>query len=69
MWIHMLICHQLFELYKELICPPTEGGGDIFDFGADPVGVHYVLKGVTFGSKDCTKELKLECAYILGQTS
>ena len=29
----------------------------------------YVLKMVSFGSKDCTKELKLECAYILGQTS
>ena len=23
---------------------------------------HYVLKSVSFGSKDCTKELKLECA-------
>ena len=31
--------------------------------------VKYVLKGVSFGSKDCTKELKLESAYILGQTS
>ena len=29
----------------------------------------YVLKRVSFGSKDCTKELKLECAYFLGQTS
>ena len=28
-----------------------------------------VLKRVSFGSKDCTKELKLECAYFLGQTS
>ena len=27
------------------------------------------LKRVSFGSKDCTKELKLECAYFLGQTS
>ena len=25
----------------------------------------YVLKRVSFGSKDCTKELKLECAYFL----
>ena len=25
--------------------------------------VKYVLKRVFFGSKDCTKELKLECAY------
>ena len=25
--------------------------------------VKYVLKRVSFGSKDCTKELKLECAY------
>ena len=24
----------------------------------------YVLKRVSFGSKDCTKELKLECAYF-----
>ena len=29
----------------------------------------YVLKRVSFGSKDCTKELKPECAYFLGQTS
>ena len=29
----------------------------------------YVLKRVSFGSKDCSKELKLECAYFLGQTS
>ena len=27
------------------------------------------LKGYHFGSKDCTKELKPECAYFLGQTS
>ena len=27
------------------------------------------LKGVSFGSKDCTKELKPECAYFQGQTS
>ena len=26
----------------------------------------YVLKRVSFGSKDCTKELKPECAYFLG---
>ena len=25
----------------------------------------YVLKRVSFGSKDCTKKLKLECAYFL----
>ena len=31
--------------------------------------VKYVLKRVAFGSKDCTKELKLECAYFLGQLS
>ena len=31
--------------------------------------VKYVLKRVSFGSKDCTKELKLECAYFLGQNS
>ena len=31
--------------------------------------VKYVLKMVSLGSKDCTKELKLECAYFLGQTS
>ena len=28
-----------------------------------------VLKRVSLGSKDCTKELKLEYAYFLGQTS
>ena len=27
--------------------------------------VKYVLKRVSFGNKDCTKELKLECAYFL----
>ena len=31
--------------------------------------VKYILKWVSFGNKDCTKELKLECAYFLGQTS
>ena len=31
--------------------------------------VIYVLNRVSFGSKDCTKELKLEYAYFLGQTS
>ena len=31
--------------------------------------IEYVLKRVSLGSKDCTKELKLECAYFLGQTS
>ena len=31
--------------------------------------VKYVLKRVSFGSKDCTKDLKLECAYFLGQAS
>ena len=25
----------------------------------------YVLKRVSFGSKECTKELKLECAYFI----
>ena len=29
----------------------------------------YVFKRISFGSKDCTKELKPECAYFLGQTS
>ena len=29
----------------------------------------YVIKRVSVGSKECTKELKLECAYFLGQTS
>ena len=29
----------------------------------------YVLKRVSFGSKDCTKELKSECGYFLGQNS
>ena len=31
--------------------------------------VKYVLKRASFGSKECTKELKLKCAYFLGQTS
>ena len=29
----------------------------------------YVLKRESLGSKDCTRELKPECAYFLGQTS
>ena len=29
----------------------------------------YFLKRVSFGSKECTQELKPECAYFLGQTS
>ena len=29
----------------------------------------YVLKTVSFGSKDCTKELQLECTNFLGKTS
>ena len=32
-------------------------------------GCKYVLERVSLESKDCTKELKLECAYFLGQTS
>ena len=28
-----------------------------------------IRKRVSFGSRECIKELKLECAYILGQTS
>ena len=28
----------------------------------------YVLKRVSFGSKECTKELKLECAYYRVRT-
>ena len=31
--------------------------------------VKYVLKKLSFGSKECTKELKLECANYLGQIS
>ena len=31
--------------------------------------VKYVLKKLSFGSKECTKELKLECANYLGWTS
>ena len=30
--------------------------------------VKYVLKRVSFGRKECTIELKIECAYFLGQT-
>ena len=33
------------------------------------VTVKYVFKMASFGSKDFTKELKLECAHFLGQTS
>ena len=44
-------------------------GGPASSGGGGSVAVKYVLKRVSFGSKDCTKELKLECAYFLGQTS
>ena len=33
------------------------------------LGCKYILKRLSFGSKDSAKELKLECAYFLGQTS
>ena len=33
------------------------------------VKLKYVPKRASFGSKDCTKELKLECVYLLSQTS
>ena len=32
-----------------------------------PGSTNMLLKGVSFGSKDCTKELKLECAYFLAR--
>ena len=38
-------------------------------FGARQRERKYALKMVSFGSKYCTKELILECAYFLGQTS
>ena len=31
--------------------------------------VKYFLTRGSFGSKDCTEKLKLECTYFLGQTS
>ena len=34
----------------------------------DPPWLKYVLKRVSFESKDCTKELKLEYAYFMYQT-
>ena len=42
---------------------------DLFSVYALVLDIEYVLKRVSFGSKDCTKELKLECAYFLDQTS
>ena len=30
---------------------------------------YVLIKRLSFGSKDCTEELKLECANFLGQTS
>ena len=53
----MPICMVLVEL--EITC--------VHDYMV--VNVRYVLERVSFGNKDCTKELKLECAYFLGQTS
>ena len=40
-----------------------------FRYLDDILIISNVLKRVSFGSKDCTKELKLECAYFLDQTS
>ena len=60
----------------------TERWSDVFDSlislegkwlneseNAKNESIQYVLKRVSLGSEDCTKELKLECAYFLGQTS
>ena len=35
----------------------------------DDFNFEYVLKRVSFRSNDCTKEVKPECSYLLGQTS
>ena len=51
----------------------SEGHGDVLRRHTVPVTscseVKYVLKRVSVGTKDSTKELKLECAYFVGQTS
>ena len=45
------------------------GSGVVLDC-IDSWSLHpYLLSRVSFGSKECTKELKLECADFLGQTS
>ena len=52
--------HKIYTIVK--------GSGTFYRRHTVPVTscseVKYVLKWVSFGSKDCTKELKLECAYI-----
>ena len=62
---HGTICIVKEFLLSEREISPNYTG--IFlDFGNS---VQYALKRVSFESKDCTKELNLEFAYFLGQTS
>ena len=63
---------EVFKPNFHVLHKPLENIRDEFCFSEDPLLVYltvkYVLKRVSFGGKDCTKELKLECAYFLGQT-
>ena len=51
-----------------LRCPRTQNI-DVTERSDRRLDNKYVLQRVSLGNKDCTKELKLECAYFLGQTS
>ena len=54
-------CNGMFLMYPKMFYLRT--------VNSENQNVEYVLKRVSVGSKDCTKELKLECAYFLGQNS
>ena len=55
-------CEKVYERSGKNLIWSIKNSGEILD------KFKYVLKRVSFGNKDCTKELKLECAYFLGQT-
>ena len=60
---------SLALLIVKLICNTSEYLNALFVDLWSCEYYKYVLKRVSFGSKDCTKELKLERAYFLGQSS
>ena len=81
LYVHTKIkkLHLFFEPFSNLLFVPEhiiiEGSGrgnNIKVFGMQNslllvIPFKYVLKRVSFGNKDCTKELKLEHAYFEGQ--
>ena len=48
------------EEVNEMIKDADKNGDGVIDYKGKANTVKYVLKRVSFGSKDCSKELKLE---------